>query len=323
MGVVFLIVVILILAGFIYFNSTFPKVGPAANLTVKATPERIERGKYLANHVTVCMDCHSSRDWTRFSGPLIHGTEGKGGENFGKELGLPGTLYTKNITPYNLGSWSDGELFRVITSGVTKDGRVLFPIMNYPGFSQMGEEDIYSIIAYIRTLKPIENKVPDSKLDFPMNFIVKTLPQPYSSKKVPDRSDKVAYGKYLVTIAGCADCHTQSVKGEPVQGMHLAGGTVIKLPFGILRSANITPDKETGIGSWTKEDFIKRFKAYDNDTVFAKVNRNEFNTIMPWQFFAGMTEEDLGSIYEYLRSLKPVRNIVNRFTPPETVEAEK
>lgn len=322
-GAVVLLVFIAAIAGYIYFSTSFPKIGPAKDIKIQATKERLQRGEYLANHVTVCMDCHSTRDWTRFTGPLVRGTEGRGGERYDRQLGIPGTLYARNITPHNLKNWTDGEIIRVITSGVTKDGRVLFPLMPYPNFSQMSEEDLYSVVAYIRTLKPIESRFPDSELDFPVNFIVKTIPQPYVAKKSPDKSNTVEYGKYLVTIAGCADCHTPSVKGEPVQGMSFAGGSPMKLPWGTVRPANITPDNETGIGSWRKEDFIRRFKTFASDSSMGKVNSNEFNTVMPWSFFAGMTEEDLGAIYDYLRTVKPVKNNVVRFSPFEKMEAVK
>lgn len=320
-GIVFLVLFAAAAAALIYFSSTFPKVDPASDVKIQATRERIERGRYLANHVTLCMDCHSSRDWTRFTGPLIPGTEGRGGERFDHTIGVPGTVYARNITPYNLKNWTDGEISRLIATGVTKDGRVLFPLMPYPNYSLMSEEDIYSIVAYIRTLKPIESSFPDSELDFPLNFIVKTIPQPYVARKAPDKSNSVEYGKYLVSIAACADCHTPREKGEFIKGMDFAGGTSMKVPWGTVRPANITPDMETGIGSWKKSDFIRRFKAFASDSSMGKVNKNEFNTIMPWSFFAGMTEEDLGAIYDYLRTVKPVRNQVIRFSPFEEMEA--
>lgn len=315
-GIIFGVIILMALAGFVYFNSKYPKAGPAKNIKIEYTQERIERGKYLANHVTMCMDCHSTRDWSTFSGPMVPGTEGKGGERYDKAIGIPGELYSKNLTPAHLKTWTDGEILRAITSGVNKDGKVLFPLMPYPNFKNMSQEDLYSIIAYLRTLKPIENNIPESKVDFPLSLIMKTFPEPYSPQTAPGRSNPKEYGKYLVTIAGCADCHTQSVKGEPVKGMHLAGGTAMKLPWGTIRTANITPDKETGIGNWTKEDFINRFRTFRSKEVYVKVNmKTDFNTIMPWQFFSGMTDEDLGAIYEYLHSIQPVYNPVNKFTP--------
>lgn len=121
-GIIFGIILLVAVAGFVYFNSAYPKAGPAPKIKIEYSQDRIERGKYLANHVSMCMDCHSTRDWATFAGPLVPGTEGKGGERYDKALGVPGTVYAKNLTPENLGKWSDGEIFRAITSGVNKDG---------------------------------------------------------------------------------------------------------------------------------------------------------------------------------------------------------
>lgn len=318
LGIVVLIVVVLIAAALIYFNATHPDVNPPENVTVKSTPERIAHGQYLAEHVAICLDCHSERDFSKFAGPLVPGSYGKGGELFGKDnMGFPGNLYAKNLTPAEIKDWTDGELLRAITQGVTKDNVALFPLMPYPNYNTMSREDAYSIIAYLRNLRPIENKVPDSELDFPLNMIVKTMPiKTYNPQPVPDKNNSVEYGKYLVTMASCGECHTPTEKGEPVKGMHFAGGMEFNLPAGTVRSANITPDMETGIGKWAKEDFILRFKSMDTDTAKnIPVTKDQFNTIMPWTQYGGMTEEDLGSIYEYLRTVKPVSHQVIKFTP--------
>ena len=150
-----------------------------------------------------------------------------------------------------------------------------------------------------------------------MNLIVKLIPpHSYNPSPTPDKNDKPGYGKYLVTIAGCSDCHTPMEKGKRLPGMDFAGGFEFKLPMGTIRSANITPDPDLGIGKWTKEDFIKRFKSMESDSSKNIVVREgEFNTVMPWTMFAGMEVEDLGAIYEYLRTLTPVSHIVVRFTP--------
>ncbi|MGE5497933.1 MAG: c-type cytochrome, partial [Syntrophothermus sp.] len=205
-GILFSAVIVLILIGVAYFNSTYPKVGPAPNVKFEHTKERIERGKYLANHVTGCIDCHSTRDWAAFTAPLVPGTEGKGGMRYDKMLGIPGTVYARNLTPANLGSWTDGEIMRAITSGVSKDGHVLFPLMPYQKFNSLSQEDLYSIIAYIRTLPAIKNDVPESSVDFPVSMMMKMAPQPYEPKKTPDPNNPKEWGKYLVTIGGCEDC---------------------------------------------------------------------------------------------------------------------
>jgi hypothetical protein len=318
LGILAGIVVLLILAGYIYLQVGYPKVEPPKDIKVESTPERIARGEYLANHVAICVDCHSERDFTKFAGPIKMETFGSGGEVFDENIGFPGKVVTKNLTPANLGSWSDGEVLRAITCGVTKDNKPLFPMMPYHNYNQLPEEDLHSIIAYIRTLQPQEKEIPETELNFPLNLIVRTMPiESYTPAREVSKSNTVEYGKYLVTMASCSDCHSQSDKGEPLPGMYLAGGQEFKFPGGMVRSLNITPDVETGIGSWSKEDFIARFRFYSTEDAHnVPVNiEKEFNTPMPWLMYAGMTDEDLGSIYDYLRSVSPVKNRVERFTP--------
>ncbi len=319
-GIILGVIVLLLIIGVVYFNSAYPNVDPPSNIKVDITPARIERGKYLVHHVTDCLDCHSTRDWTKYSGPLMADSYGKGGEIFDESIGIPGKLYAKNITPAGIGDWTDGELLRAFTCGVNKDGKALFPLMPYLSYNHLTQEDAYSIVAYIRTLKPIKNNVPESKLNFPLNFIVKTIPpKGYVPAKEVDRSNKLEYGKYLVSIAGCADCHTPSEQGEPKPGMDFAGGMEFQTPWGTVRSANISPDNKTGIGSWSEEAFISRFKSFDSDSAKAiPVKQGEFNTIMPWTLFGGMTREDLSAVYTYLHSLKPVNHQVVKFTAAKT-----
>ncbi|MFA6599193.1 MAG: cytochrome c [Ignavibacteriaceae bacterium] len=306
---------VVVLVGLIFFNLSFPKSNPPSNVEVKYTPERIERGKYLANHVTGCMDCHSPRDFSFYGGPVISGKAGSGGDLFDINLGVPGKLFPPNLTPFNLKKYSDGELIRAMTEGINKDGKALFPLMPYRNLAQLSKEDIYSIVAYIRTLPSVENTVDEGSLDFPMNLIVKTIPQPVTLKESFDKTNSVAYGKYLVTVASCADCHTPMDKGTPIAGKDFAGGFTVTFPKFKVTSANITPDIETGIGSWTKETFIARFKVdTDSSYVPTKLPEGAFNTIMPWLFYSGMTREDLGAIYDYLRTVKPVKNQITRFT---------
>lgn len=312
---VYLLLTVVVLVGGLltYVKTMLPNVGPAPELKVAMTPENIERGKYLANHVNVCMDCHSTRDWSTFAGPLVSGTEGKGGEVFDEKLGFPGRFVAPNITPAGIKDWTDGEIFRAITCGVNKDGRALFPVMPHPNFGRMDEQDIQAVIAYIRSLKPIENKVEASVANFPMNFILNTIPKKAEFSKMPAKSDQVAYGKYLVNAASCNDCHTKQDKGKFV-GEPFAGGFEFKFPDGsIVSSMNITPDP-TGIGSWDKATFISRFKMYaDSGYVPQKIKAGEFQTVMPWTMYAGMTTEDLEAIFAYLKTLKPAQNTVERF----------
>ena len=153
---ILMIIVICVAIGTSFVKFGLPNVGAAPDITIELTPERIQRGEYLANHVTVCMDCHSTRDWSLYSGPIVSGTLGKGGEYFGPEMGFPGKFYSRNITPAKLVDWTDGEIFRAITTGVSKDGKALFPVMPYLYYGKMDKEDVYAIIAYIRTIPSVD-----------------------------------------------------------------------------------------------------------------------------------------------------------------------
>ncbi len=297
----------------LYVGLWLPNAGKAPDLHVALTEDRVARGRYLANHVMVCMDCHSGRDWGLFSGPLKPGTLGMGGEVFDQNLGFPGRFVSGNLTPYALGNWTDGEIFRAITSGVNRDGKALFPVMPYHNYGMLNEADIRDIIAYLRSLEPVQNDPPESKADFPMNLIINTMPKKPSFQSIPDSSDKPAYGRYLVTAAGCVDCHTRQEKGK-FTGKALAGGFDFPLPGGsVVTSSNITPH-ETGIGNWTEAQFIRRFKLYaDSGYSPHKTGPADFQTVMPWTMYAHMHEQDLSAVYAYLRTVEAVDNRVQKF----------
>lgn len=316
--IAFILIVVIVVGGAItYVKVVLPSVGSAPDLTINITPERIERGKYLANHVAVCIDCHSERNWNKFAAPPMAGTFGGGGEVFTEEFGFPGTYYAKNITPFGIGQWTDGELFRAITTGVTQTGDAMFPVMPYPHYGLMNEEDLFSIIAYIRTLEPIKKEIPQSESNFPVNFIINIIPQPAQFSDIPDKGNLVEYGKYITNMAGCIDCHTKQVRGKLVEGMHFAGGFEFKIPQGTVVSSNITMDRETGIGSWNADMFVARFKQYaDSGYVSPPVGPKSFQTVMPWTMYGGMHEEDLRAIYAYISSLQPISNDVgDKFIP--------
>lgn len=300
-----------------YLKFALPNVGAAPEMKIVSDSATIDRGRYLANYVAVCVDCHSTRDWTRFSGPIVEGTEGKGGEIFDQKFGFPGRYTSKNITPAALAAWTDGELFRTITTGVNKEGEALFPVMPFHYYGQMDEEDVKCIIAYLRTLKPIENKPEASVSDFPMSLIINTIPHKATPQKRPSTNDVVNYGKYIATAAACIECHTPFEKGKLVEGMAYAGGREFPFPNGsVIRSSNITADSETGIGGWTKEQFVSLFRARsDSATLARKLNPDDFNSIMPWTMYGKMTTQDLEALFAYLQTIKQVKHEVEKFTP--------
>jgi mono/diheme cytochrome c family protein len=277
----------------------------------------LDRGAYLVNHVAGCIDCHSKRDFTKFSGPVVHGTEGGGGMVFDQKFGLPGVLYGKNITPdtaTGIGSWTDAELLRAMTQGINKNGDTLFPLMPYPQFNRMAKEDLLSIIAYIRTLKPINHAVPARQLMIPIGAV---YPAPILQASIdgntkPDESDQVKYGEYLVNMADCGTCHSPLTPQGPDMTRMFAGGYVFDLGTNKVVSANITPDSLTGIGAWNEAMFLDKFTRYRNPNSF-NVDSGTRNTIMPLSIFSGIKDEDLKAMYAYLRSLKPIANKVDKF----------
>jgi mono/diheme cytochrome c family protein len=315
-------VILVIIGGIAYITLALPNVGKPEDIKIALTPQRVARGNYLANHVVVCVDCHSTRNWSRFAGPIDTAVIGAGGEKFDRTVGFPGEVYVPNITPAHLKDWTDGELYRAITTGVKKDGSAIFPIMPWQYYGKMDREDVYSIIAYIRTLTPRSTQFPERKLNFPLNLLVNTMPQKATGGKRPDESDTLKYGAYLVQSAACKDCHTQAVDGKLIAGMDFAGGKEYGMPGGgKLRSSNITPDKKTGIGTWTKEQFVDRFAQYGNGTAKpVAVKKGEYQTIMPWWKYGGMKTADLEAMYAYLKTVKAVNNKVVKFENKPTAK---
>ena len=300
----------------VIFLSSCINVGPASDVVVDQNEQRLVRGEYLAEAVTGCIDCHSVRQWSYFSGPIDPATRGGGGDVFDETVGLPGSITSPNITPHSLKNWTDGEIIRAIAAGVSKDGTALFPMMPYENYAHMSTEDMHSIVAYIRSLDPIENSHPKRKLNFPLGLLVRTMPKELEAPAKTPEPGSLEYGKYMSTIAGCGDCHTpRSKSGKLIMDKFMSGAPGMNIPGGIkVAPANITPHKANGIGRWTRDQFIKRFKAYDYESSESPmVPEGGENTFMPWTFYAKMTEQDLGAIFDYLQTIPAVDNEVIKY----------
>ena len=272
----------------------------------------IARGEYLANYGAACLDCHSKRDITKFSMPVVPGTEGGGGITFGKAEGIPGEVTPPNITPFALKDWTDDEIAMAMTKGINKKGDTLFPIMPYHNYSRMVKEDVYAIIAYLRTLKPIDSTVPPRKLMIPASMFGPLPQNDFTQNTKPDPSDKIKYGEYVTTMASCGDCHTPMGPQGPDFSKKFAGGFVFDLGFLKVGVANITPDSATGIGTLTEAAFLQKFKA---NSALERVNANpgRENSIMPWSMYGKMKEDDLKAIYAFLRTVQPISNKVEKY----------
>ncbi|MCM3877919.1 MAG: cytochrome C [Thermoanaerobaculia bacterium] len=297
-----------------------PAQRPPSAERIERTPDRLARGAYLVEHVSDCLTCHSEVQSDRWGLPLKPGTAGQGGFPFGKEFAVPGVVCAQNITPnpaHGLGSWTDGEVLRALREGVDKNGDALFPMMPYQDYRSMSDEDAKSVLVYLRTLAPVNHSVPAKKLDFPVNLFVKLVPKPLDGPvTAPDpKTDRIGYGRYLSIIGGCHECHTpHDDKGKLLPKKDYTGGWEMKGPWGRNITPNLTPHPDAYLGRATKAEFVGRFKSFvsltgDNAPVAPKGR----NTIMPWLPLSGLTEDDLGMLYDFLKTLPPIENKVNPF----------
>lgn len=295
-------------------SATHKRVGEPPPVQASGDPAVIARGAYLAKNVARCEECHSERDWAYVSGPVKEGTEGIGGQVFGEDQGYPGTFVAGNLTPVGLGEWTDAEIAQAIVAGLHRDGGVMFPVMAYPNFRVLTAPDLTALVSWIRTLPPLGQGTPPSDFGFPMGLISRTIPEPWAPATLPE-GDEIARGRYLATVGQCVECHSQTEKGRPIAGLELAGGRALTTPAGdVVWSSNLTPDPETGLGAWTREVFVARFKAFAPQVgVHVPKVDGVPQTVMPWAVYAGMSEEDLGAIYAWLRTVPAVPNLVDEW----------
>jgi len=291
-----------------------PIIGPRTRtLTARkfeSTPQRLERGRYLANGTSGCIYCHSEHDLLKRDVPIPASQRGAG--QVLPYLGLPGRIVASNITPdpqTGAGSWTDDQLARAIREGLGHDGRTLFPIMPYARFHSMSDEDLASIVVYLRSLPPVRHELPATEIIFPVKYLIRNAPEPLQSPVAsPDTSDRMAYGKYLTTITGCEDCHTPYHNGQKVPGMDFAGGFLLQVTGETAAAANLTPDA-SGIDYYDESLFLQ---AMHTGTVRAR----KLSPLMPFAVYGNMTDDDLKAIFTYLRTMKPVKHRVDNSLPP-------
>ncbi len=287
-----------------------PKARPLTARKFEATPERLKRGEYIATHVAGCMECHTPGDWMQHEVKLDEARMGAGQPM--PLNGLPGRIIASNLTPdpeTGTGNWSDDQLARAIREGIGHDGRALFPMMPYSRFRHMTDEDLASVIVFLRSLLPVRNALPRTEVIFPVNYLIRSEPQPLTEPVQAVVSTPVKRGQYLVAIANCGDCHTPMKQGKFIPEMDLAGGRLLEGPFGHVASANITPDP-TGISYYTEDLFVQAMRTGYVGGV------RKLNQIMPWSVFRGMTDEDLKAMFAYLKTVKPVVHRVDNSETP-------
>ena len=294
-----------------------PDARPVTNEKFEATEARLERGRYLVENVSHCFLCHSEHD---FSTPEYPTNQAKKGAGWVMPIPELNNIASRNITPdmeTGIGSWSDDEIARAIREGISKDGSALFPIMPYEDFRVYDDEDVKSIVVYLRTLQPVKNKVPTRNLPGPLEYIVKTIPKPLEAPQPSHPSaTPEERGKYLTVIAGCWGCHSPTDdKGMKLTGLEFGGGGYFDDP-GLkgkrVFTANITSDP-SGIAHYDEARLIETLHT-------GQLPGRMLNHIMPFESFKGMKDDDIKDIFAYLKSVPPVKHRVSNTDAPTKCE---
>jgi mono/diheme cytochrome c family protein len=293
------------------------------------SPARVARGQYLVN-LCECFVCHSPLEKTRYETPVKHRL------GAGDIINAKQRKVAPNLTPdraTGAGSWSDAQLVRAIRKGISHDGRQLSLAMPYDYFSVMTDDDVASVVAYLRSLPAVRNTLPK----WIPTDVAETPPEALRSPLTPAEIQRpVDRGAYLVRLARCGLCHTARPAGVSWRhrrlDMEFGGGRRFSAtPFydeldpdpattaapkagrgggaGIVVSANITPDP-SGIAFFDEAIFIETIRTGRVAGI------RPLSGAMPWNRFRLLTDEDLSAIFSYLRSVPPVRHRVNNTDPP-------
>lgn len=268
---------------------------------VVSTPERIAHGESLA--LVICADCHRNPQTNVLSGQPL------------KELPPEfGKLYSANITQdthFGIGQWTDDELVTLMRTGIGRDGRMRIVM---PSYVHMSDEDLSSIIAFLRSSNPLvqPNPTPSRKQEpsflakVLMNTVIKPTPMPAKPILAPPTSNKVAFGYYLmVGRYKCYECHSKDFKTNDVlqpeksKGYLGGGNRMLNRQMQDVFSRNLTPDTETGLGSWTEAEFIKAVK-------YGQSVHGPLGDPMPK--YSRVSDEEVKALWAYLQTVPPLHS---------------
>ena len=274
------------------FNTALVIVFAATFGVANAQSDLVKRGDYLVNGILTCGNCHTPK------GPTgeIMDKAFSGGLSWDEP---PFKVTAPNITQDNetgIGKYTDAELKQVLRKGIKRNGVPVAMIMPSGFYEIMTDRDLDAVIAYLRTIKPIKNTVPD-----PIYKTAQGHPIPPGGEKPFTEgmlSDKVKKGFYLATIAHCMECHTpMGPRGRDFASKLGTGGFEFPGPWGVSVSRNITSSKEKGIGGWTNEE-IKR-------AITQGVSRDgsKLKPPMGYHYYSTVSTDDLDAIVAYLRTV--------------------
>jgi mono/diheme cytochrome c family protein len=307
-GIFVSVILIIGIAGYITISLRgIPTYQPQKiEFKVVSSPESIERGKKLA--LMLCANCHRNLATGKFTGNLMIDAP----PEFGK-------IYSANITQdkkFGIGEWTDEELVYLFRTGVKRDGKYAPPYM--AKMPEMADEDINAIISFLRS----NNKMvaADPTPDYPTepSFLTKFLctvafkPLPYPTKPIelPDTTKPIELGKYLAHNLECYSCHSADYKTnnfmtpELSKGYFGGGNKPLNREGLVMVTPNLTPDPETGIGTWSEVKFINAVK-------YGLVE-GQLALRYPMMPFPYLTDAEARSIYQYLQTIPPIKNKVER-----------
>lgn len=258
----------------------------------QAQSDLVKRGDYLVNGILTCGNCHSPK------GPTgdIPGKEFSGGLSWDEP---PFKVTAPNITQdkdTGIGNWTDAQIKTVLRTGVRPNGVTIAMIMPVGFYDIMTERDLDAVVAYLRTIKPINNTVPAPVYKMPQ------VHHPFPGGEKPyteaDMSDKLKKGFYLATIAHCMECHTpMGPRGREFATKLGTGGFEFPGPWGVSVSRNITSSKEKGIGAWSDAE-IKRAI-----TQGIRKDGSHLKPPMGFHYYSTVTADDLDAVVAYVRTL--------------------
>ena len=302
------VVVVLGLCGFVFIQvKGIPHYDvPKIEYKAEPTPERLERGKKLT--LLLCANCHTNTATGLLTGEQMLDAP--------KEFG---NVFSQNITQdkvHGIGAWTDAEIMYLLRTGIKRDGQYAPPYMvKLPG---MADEDIASIIAFLRSDDPMMKAVatpdrpcePTFLVKFLSNVAFKPLPMPTQPIPLPDTTNPVALGKYLVNNLSCFHCHSKDFKTnnmmepEKSEGYLGGGNPTLDKQGNVILTQNLTPDEKTGIGEWTEDRFVKAVKF--------GISEDGHALRYPMVPYVQLTDYEAKSIYAYLRTVPPIVNNVPR-----------
>ncbi len=300
--------VLLILFGFLFISFRGIPSYEVVDFEYKtvSTPKSIARGKKLT--ATLCAGCHKNPETGKLTGTFMLDAP----PEFGK-------IYSQNITndkKYGIGDWTDAELVYLLRTGIKRDGQYSPPYM--AKLPKLADEDMNAIISFLRSNDKLvaADATPDQPCEpsFLTKFLCaiafKPLPMPTQHIPMPDANNKIDLGRYLADNFECFSCHSadfktnNSLQPELSVGYYGGGNKLLNLEGQIMLSANISPDDETGIGSWTEQKFVKALKYGLKD--------GESAPQYPMVPYTLLTDLEASAIYEYLRTVPPLKNEVKR-----------